>query len=186
LRGPSLTTTAFKNGFEQAVLLAQCWLDQRVCDRVLVGAAEEAGDVLIDCASRILGKNLQIIPGEGAVFLALARSEVPGMAYLDMASAPEKCDLMLLDVPAIPSAKPQPAPIHAQSATTFKPYFGHIPCSSAFQLLGGLLSMRAKRPLGQIVQTTTDAQPTFITVDSAATSKPSFDPHSISLVLTKV
>ena len=35
LRGPSLTATDFEIGFEQAVLLAQCWLHQGTCQRVL-------------------------------------------------------------------------------------------------------------------------------------------------------
>jgi len=57
LRGPCMTVTDFENGFEQSVQLAQCWLADGTCSRVIVGAVEDLGDLLLhwmrpDCRSR--------------------------------------------------------------------------------------------------------------------------------------
>ena len=54
VRGPSLTLTDFEEGFEQAVLLAQTWIAQGACDRVLLGAVEELGDVMLHCVGRMV------------------------------------------------------------------------------------------------------------------------------------
>ena len=114
LRGPSLSTTDFELGFEHAVLLAQTWLAGKTCDRVLVGAVEELGDVLIDCAAKILSDK-QISLGEGAVFFMLGSPESKGIATINAFSAP-------------PELEPD-----------FTPYFGYSASTSAFQILGRLL-----------------------------------------------
>ena len=148
LRGPSLTTTDFETGFEQAILLAQSWLHHGTCKRVLVGAVEELGDTMIQMASRIpAAKNL--VPAEGAVFLMLGNSGVPGLATIDAAPPPQKTDLLAIDDPPILPANNNSNSITARHTVTFIPYFGHSAGSSAFQLLGCLLSLAARRPLGK-------------------------------------
>jgi 3-oxoacyl-[acyl-carrier-protein] synthase II len=169
LRGPSLTTTDFEIGFEQAVLLAQCWLEQCVCDRVIVGAVEEIGEVLIHCASRMLKEGRVL--GEGAVFMMLGREDEKGIARLEATAAPPpEVDLLLQDK-AMNSlrAKDQPV-IHARRTGTFSPYFGYSASSSAFQLLGGFLSL---------------GDGFFGAVDKVATFKPSCDSLVSSLVMNK-
>jgi len=183
LRGPSLSTTDFEIGFEQAVLLAQCWLDQRACDRVLVGAVEEIGEVLIHCASRMLGGEKIFVPGEGAVFLTLGPMDGEGLARLEATAPPPQVDLMMLDVPANPSPATDQPTIAARHTTTFSPYFGHSASSSAFQLLGGFLSLSAGRPLGRLVQKASPAE--LGAVDKVATFKPSCDLRAASLLMTK-
>ena len=80
IRGPGLTVTDFENCFEQSIQLAQCWLAAGTCDRVLVGAVEELGDLLTHCASRL---DSRLTPGEGAVFFTLGPADLPGLAHLD-------------------------------------------------------------------------------------------------------
>jgi len=183
LRGPSLSTTDFEIGFEQAVLLAQCWLDQRACDRVIVGAVEEIGEVLIHCASRMLGGERKFVPGEGAVFMTLGPADAAGLARLEAIAQPPEVDLMVLDVPANPPMATERPTIAARITTTFSPYFGHSPSSSAFQLLGGFLSLRAGRPLGRLVATASPGH--LAAVDKVATFKPSCDLRAASLLMTK-
>jgi hypothetical protein len=185
LRGPSLTTTDFEFGFEQAVLLAQCWLNQRVCDRVVVGAVEEIGEVLVHCASRMLAGEKRFVPGEGAVFFTLGPAGVKGLARLDATSQAPDVDLMLLDMPAIPPHYAQRPTVRARQTTTFSPWFGHSASSSAFQLLGGFLSIRAGRPLGRLVQTATDMPTHPKDVDKVATYKPSCAAGAASLLMTR-
>jgi hypothetical protein len=141
LRGPSLTATDFEIGFEQAVLLAQCWLQQGTCRRVLVGSVEELGEPMISMTKKLLAGKESIAPAEGAVFLMLAPSDVAGIATLDAATVPDKTDLLASEYPSIaPDAGATPQ-IAAARSTTFTPYFGHSASSSAMQLLGALLSI---------------------------------------------
>ena len=184
LRGPSLSTTDFEIGFEQAVLLAQCWLDQQVCDRVLVGAVEEIGEVLVHCASRMLDEKT-FVPGEGAVFMMLAPTDAKGLARLEATTEPRDIDLLMLDAPANPSRMARQPLLPTRHTTTFSPYFGHSPSSSAFQLLGGFLSLRAGRPLGRPIQNAAHAPAHLEAVDKVATFKPSCDPRVTSLLITK-
>jgi 3-oxoacyl-(acyl-carrier-protein) synthase len=126
LRGPAMTHTDFEIGFSQAVLMAQCWLAEGTCDRVLVGAVEELGEVMIDCASRMLNNDAGVTPGEGAVFLTLAPSDIAAAAHVDAST------------PSTPSTAIDPA-----HANRFTPHFGHSASSAAFELLAALLTSPA-------------------------------------------
>jgi hypothetical protein len=185
LRGPSMTTTDFEIPFEQTVLLAQCWLDQKICDRVIVGAVEEVGEVLIHCASRMLKSENKFVPGEGAVFLMLGRAEDEGIARVETTALPPELDLLMLDVPAILSIAPAQPACRARQTTTFSPYFGHSPSGSAFQLLGGYLSLNANRALGELIHADPRVPASLKAVDKVATCKPSCDTRVTSLLLTK-
>jgi len=150
LRGPSLSITDFEIGFENAVLLAQCWLERGVCDRVIVGAVEEIGEVLLACAGKMLGDKLGLgvgkaVLGEGAFFLVLGKAEAGGKIRISVEEPVGGCDLLLVDDPMIPDQGPPPA---AKCVHSFVPAFGHSASSSAFELLGGLLSMAHGKPLG--------------------------------------
>jgi len=180
LRGPSLSTTDFECGFEQAVLLAQCWLDQGTCSRVLLGAVEELGEVLIRCASRLLPDNPPFALGEGAVFLTLGPSDAPGIAHLDATASAEDVGLLILDEPSFfPQSAPPPAGRHT---ATFTPHFGHTASNSAFQSLGALLSLSAGRPLGRLIHSPSQPSPQS-SFDNAATFRTLCD-RSASLLLT--
>lgn len=91
VRGPTLTLTDFHFAFHEAVCLADLWLDQGRCDAVLVGAADELGQVMQAIGGSLLklaedgrirplafAKDAVSVPGEGSVFLALTRPGGPG------------------------------------------------------------------------------------------------------------
>ena len=163
LRGPCITVTDFENGFEQSVQLAQCWLADGTCSRVIIGAVEELGDLLLHCVGRL---DARLAPGEGAVFLTLGPSDLVGVAQLDATGMPGHVDLLMVDDPPILTAAAPPQ-ITATRTTSFTPYFGHLATGSAFQILGRLLSAAAS------------------SVDSAATVKPLWHSTSATLCLTK-
>jgi Beta-ketoacyl synthase, N-terminal domain len=172
LRGPSLTATDFEIGFEQAVLLAQTWLQQGICRRVLVGSFEEIGEPMISMMKRLLAGKESIIPGEGAVFLMLAQSDGAGIATIDAAAVPEKTDLLVTECPPIaPDAGSSPE-IAAMRTVTFTPYFGHSATSSAMQLLGALLSILYQRSLGKMITVAPDSNESPV-VDNATTLRTS-------------
>ena len=132
LRGPTLTATDFQIGFEQAILLAQCWLEQGTCDRVLVGAVEELGDVLKYSAARMMKDAPPL--GEGAIFLAMGPEHATGIARIDADASPTHVDLLITAESQIP---PEFTPTRTAN---FTDHFGHSASIPAFQLLGALLT----------------------------------------------
>jgi hypothetical protein len=140
LRGPSLSATDFEVGFEEAVRLAQCWLDQGTCDRVIVGAVEELGKVLVDCAGKILGEDQRFSLGEGAVFLALAPTGCRGIATI-----------AVVDDDKVPRYG-------------FVPYFGYCASYSAFQILGRVLT-GSDGPPSAVVDNATGLRPSFARIN---------------------
>jgi hypothetical protein len=172
LRGPSLTTTDFEIGFEQAILLSQTWLELGTCRRVLVGAVEELGDTQIQMASQMLMGRESISPAEGAVFLMLGGSDMKGIAQIDAGRVPEETDLLARNEPAIVPNESLANPVTAKQVVTFSPYFGHSASSSAFQLLGAMLSLRARSALGKIISRRSETASRQI-VDNAITFRTS-------------
>ena len=84
-KGPTLTVTQFRFSFQSALQLARIWLDQGRCDYLLVGAAEQYGDVLgYVSEQKLIAANDGRIkpfnfnptcqaPGEGAMFFLLGK-----------------------------------------------------------------------------------------------------------------
>jgi hypothetical protein len=130
LRGPSLNNTDFDRGFTRALDLARCWLAEGVCDRVLVGAAEELGEVLEYAAGQLLPRPEPL--SEGAVFLVLGRADMPGTVQLPLTPAPA----------AVGDSSPRPP-------STFADHFGLNASSDAFDLLGRLLTTSKDFPFSR-------------------------------------
>ncbi len=88
LQGPALTLTDFVDPFRAALQTAQLWLEQGMCDDVIVGCVDECGTEMEYICSQKLAvatsphdmrpffdpRGPVVIPGEGAVFLRLSRS----------------------------------------------------------------------------------------------------------------
>ncbi|HWE04104.1 MAG TPA: beta-ketoacyl synthase N-terminal-like domain-containing protein [Tepidisphaeraceae bacterium] len=186
IRGPSLPLTDFEMGFEQAVQLAQAWLNDGTCDRVLIGAAEELGEVMLHCAATMLREWPGIVPGEGAVFFMLAPTAVPGAATVNAAADPVKADLLIVEDPPLPSSVAHRSSILAPETVTFASYFGHSASGAAFDMLGGLLAMRAGRTLGRVIHRDAQLATPTRRIDIAATSRTSSDARTATLLMTKV
>jgi hypothetical protein len=178
LRGPSLTITDFESGVAQAFLLAQCWLARGRCQRVLVGAVEELGEVLLHCAAKVLG-DVPVIPGEGAVFFMLGSGAAPSGVRLSVVAQAPHLDLLLVDDPPLRAAAPAPP---ARRTATCSPHFGQSASSAAFQLLGGLLALQAGRPPGRVLAA---ADAGAGAIDSAAAFVPSSTPDARLVLLTR-
>ena len=96
-RGPTLTLTRYAFSFQEALMLAQCWIDQGRCQNVLVGCADVCGTAMEYVCSRKLriaadGKikpfdfssSPEAVPGEGSLFLMLTRENTSG-SYCEIA-----------------------------------------------------------------------------------------------------
>jgi 3-oxoacyl-[acyl-carrier-protein] synthase II len=88
VRGPCATVTHFSLAFHHALLIAQCWIEEGRCSRVLVGCVDELGAVAnyIWRMRRRLAANGRLrpfaaaadavaAPSEGACFLLLAQDQ---------------------------------------------------------------------------------------------------------------
>ena len=142
--------------------MAQCWLNEKACDLVLVGAVEELGEVMLNCVSRILDSKFPISPAEGAVFLMLGPATLLGIAKVDATAAPAAVDVLIVEDPPMFESSTN---IAAKQTLSFTNSFGHSASSTAFSLLGGLLSPE--------------------TIDTAATLRTSSEGRAITLLLEK-
>lgn len=78
IKGPTWTVTSFRDPFGQALALAQAWLSEGRCDKVLLGAGDECGTVMeYICSQKLpiaadgkvrLDDPPAYVPGEGAAF----------------------------------------------------------------------------------------------------------------------
>ncbi|MDH3981544.1 MAG: beta-ketoacyl synthase chain length factor [Kiritimatiellaceae bacterium] len=80
IKGPTWTVTGFDQPFEQAVALAEAWLAEGRCDKVLLGGGDECGTVMEYICSKKLpiasdGKitDKAFVPGEGAAFFMVEK-----------------------------------------------------------------------------------------------------------------
>jgi len=144
LAGPTMTITSFVDPFRQSLQLAQNWIDQNVCDSVLVGATEECGAVMEYIVSQKLKiatsgmkpffaeDGPEVIPGEGAVFFLLSRDSGSLALTLDE-DADSAPDLWVVDFES--TVLPDSAP-----AGCWSHLFGSSPLSTAASCaIGGLM-----------------------------------------------
>jgi len=168
LAGPSTTLIALTNPLQQSLLLAQSWLDQGVCDSVLVGGVEECGTVMEYIVSRkleIAADKMRpffdpagpaVIPGEGAVFFLLGR-EASGPYAVEFGSIGEKPesdpDLWVVDFESsrLPSSAPAGCWSYLAGST---PFSTAVSCAAAALMLNngavypqtGLLKTKTLHP----------------------------------------
>ncbi len=168
LRGPSLNTTDFEIGFEEAIRVAQCWLNEGTCDRILVGAVEELGAVFEWCAGRMIEANSRITPGEGAIFFMLGRADADHPLRLDSNAIPTEADLVIVEHPVVLPRSVEVPNINARQKSTFTQAFGHSASALAFNVLAAVLAQRSES-----------------SIDTAAILRTSSEGRSVTLYLEK-
>lgn len=163
LQGPTLTVTRFSFAVQEALRLARCWLAQGRCDHVLVGMAEQYGEVLGYLAAERLGTAADgrirpfvcgrsgPVPGEGSVFFLLGR-EGDGPAYARIAGVQigsdatpgDDIDLLLLEADGLlpdelgyRAILPGGIPVAG-----YAPLVGSMMTGSAFAVAAGALMIR--------------------------------------------
>jgi 3-oxoacyl-[acyl-carrier-protein] synthase II len=173
--GPTLTVTDFCFGFQQAVAIAHCWLAEGRCDGVLVGAAEELGEVMLHVCRRMLtvpedgrprpfafGRAHGPVPGEGAVFFMLSnRRSARDYAALSLETdVPQGADRVFVDPESFCGSEmdfPGTLPAGAALAND-SPLFGNMMTGSAFYCLAAALTLRnGVRPRGLLSEEATSA-----------------------------
>jgi hypothetical protein len=147
LRGPAVTVAQTDFAFHEALLLAESWLAEDRCEQVLVGAAEELGEVMryvchVKCPAPSDGRlrpfhfaaRPETVPGEGAFFFLLRRAGAGPLLRVTLGAegAPD-CDLLLVDADGM-SGSEAAYPARLPKAT---------PCVSYLALSGGMMAASA-------------------------------------------
>jgi len=157
--GPVLTVTDFDFAFQQALTAALCWLEEGRCARVLVGAAEELGQVMLHVCARMVdlppdgrpkpfefSDSPSTVPGEGAVFFVLSAEESgEDYAAVSIGSPPARdADLWIMDAQGLSGTEEgyrELAPAGA-SLANYSPLTGGMMSGTAFQCAAAALSLR--------------------------------------------
>ena len=163
IQGPTLTVTQFRFSFQSALQLARTWLDQGRCDYLLVGGADQYGDVLGYVADRKLHtaedgritpfvfNPARQVPGEGALFLLVGRETtenaycaIHGVYVNDDPARDRAVDMniieadgMLADETGYLSSLDPRIP-----TTAYSPLFGSMLVGGAFNLAAGALMLK--------------------------------------------
>jgi 3-oxoacyl-[acyl-carrier-protein] synthase II len=161
-RGPTLTLTQFGSSFHQALVLAEAWLREGRCAKVLVGSVEECGAVMEHLCSRKLelaedgrirpfdcSASPLAVPGEGSAFLLLSGGagpkrycELRGVLF-DPESAEERPDLRILDADGMSGDETRYRRYAGQDAmiAAYSPLFGSMMTGSAFHCASAALML---------------------------------------------
>ena len=160
--GPTLTLTQFSFSFHQALILAEAWLEERRCERVLVGSVEECGTVMeYICSKKIriaedgrirsfeFSPSPSAVPGEGSAFLLLTRGDSPKRyceirgVSLSHEAISESPDLYILDTDGMSEDE-----VHYKEIATrdvmiagYSPLFGSMMTGSAFHCASAALML---------------------------------------------
>lgn len=163
IQGPTLTVTRFSFSFQSALQLAATWLEQGRCDYLLVGAADQYGEVLGYVAEHKLktapdGRITPFafnraghVPGEGALFFLLSGEQTEN-AYCAIRTAhvngdPERekaVDINIIDADGmLPDESGYLASLFPGiPVTAYSPLFGSMLTGSAFNLASGALMLK--------------------------------------------
>jgi 3-oxoacyl-[acyl-carrier-protein] synthase II len=125
LRGPTLTITRFSSAFQEALTLSCAWLEQKRCDFVLVGAADELGAVMQEVL-KLRSIDSKFTLGEGAAFFVLSQTP-SGKNYGSIGPIQNAMNIASLD---------------DQHGLT-EALFGCQPCQSAFSAAAAALLLSA-------------------------------------------
>lgn len=161
-RGPTITVTQFAFSFHQALILASAWIHEGRCQNVLVGIAEECGQVMNYICSQKLkiaedGKirafafsaSPVAVPGEGSVFLLLTSSSTQ-KRYCDLTSVSFDREMMkqdpslyLIEADGMATDERAYKEIADQDVAVagYSPIFGSTLTGSAFHCASGALML---------------------------------------------
>lgn len=148
--GPAVSLTSFTSSLIQGMTIARMWLEEDVCDSVLVGCVEECGAVLEYVLSEKLPlaengmrpffhkEGPAVIPGEGAVFFAVKKKQ-PEENGITIQPGPRRAgsDLTILDFECRKNS-------HVQ-ACCWSHLTGSSPLSSAVSCATGVLILKKGR-----------------------------------------
>lgn len=157
LHGPVLSLADLALPFEEALTLAEGWLDRGRCDSVLVGAADELSDVLAHVVRRkramaadgvagaAFAGGMAAVPGEGAVFFRLER-EGPLRVSLG-GDVVREASCLLLNTGALGGDDTALAALVPPGVPSFSlaPFWGSTRIGSAFHLAAAVLMRRDGR-----------------------------------------
>ena len=163
IQGPTLTITQFRFSFQSALQLAQTWLNQGRCDYLLVGAADQYGDVLGYVADQKLNTATDgrikpfafnptcQVPGEGAMFFLLGNDRTDN-AYCSIDAVytngtpdcGKPADINIIDADGMLMDESAYLSLLAPDilATAYSPIFGSMMIGGAFNLAVAALMLK--------------------------------------------
>jgi len=163
ITGPTLTVTRFSFPFQSALQLAQTWLADQRCDYVLVGAADQCGEVMRYIFDRKLrtaadgrvrpfhfSPPAPPVPGEGSVFFVVSRKH-PENVYcsvdrIDFGRLRESKEVPDIDIVDSDGTLDWAAYLQELSPSVpvaaYAPLFGSLMTGSAFHCAAGALMIK--------------------------------------------
>lgn len=162
--GPTLTLTQFNFPFQQALIIAQSWIDEGRCDYVLAGAVDECGEIMeYVCSQKLLiasdgkikpfsfSKIPVSVPGEGSVFLLLTGGnqnkkycEIKNVSAEKHENGESKDAIYIFDTDGICGDETMYLSMANPDTKVagYSPLFGSMPIGSGFNCVAGALMLK--------------------------------------------
>jgi len=162
-RGPTLTITHFVESFYQALILAESWLIEERCKNILVGVADEYGEVMRYICNKklniardgkikpfLFSKTPEVVPGEGSVFFLISKTEKAKYASIKFSCEIDKgneVDLCVLDSDGMTGSEEYYLKLtkNYNYFASYTPLFGSILTGSAFSCLVSVLMIKNQK-----------------------------------------
>jgi 3-oxoacyl-[acyl-carrier-protein] synthase II len=173
IQGPTMTVTQFRFSFQAALQLAQAWLDQGRCEYVLVGGADQYGDIVGFVSAQKLNaaqdgkikpftfKPTCCVPGEGATFFLVSNQKTE-KSYCALHALhtsddpnPEKSnDITIIDTDGmLPDESVYRSFLSLDTlVTAYTPLFGSMMTNSALNIAAGALMLKQQMTYAAPIQ----------------------------------
>jgi 3-oxoacyl-[acyl-carrier-protein] synthase II len=168
ITGPTVTVTQFKFPIQHALNLASCWLNDNICDNVLVCCVDERGAVFDIAAEYKLNisrtnklnplnysNNATVVPSEGSLCFLLQNEnkshipycEISKIAFENISSADTDIDLYIIGADGIPSDESDYKKLLSMNKplTAYTPIYGSMLIGSAFDCAIGAIKLKNRK-----------------------------------------
>ena len=169
-RGPTLTVTQFAHSFHQALIIAQSWLEEKRCEYILVGSADQCGAVMkYICSQKLLlssdgrikpflfAHTPEAVPGEGSAFFLVSNKEMP-KAYASISARRDDVlgepDMYILDCDGMAGSEEEYLVLREKRAllSSYAPIFGSMLTASSFSCAAAALMLKNQQYYAAPVQ----------------------------------
>ncbi|HNW39997.1 MAG TPA: beta-ketoacyl synthase N-terminal-like domain-containing protein [Candidatus Omnitrophota bacterium] len=169
-RGPTLTMTQFADSFQQAIILAESWLEEKRCEYILVGSVDQTGKVMEYICSQKLklaqdgrikpfsfSPNPAAVPGEGSAFF-LVTNNAQYNKYCSISGLPaedqEKDDLYILDSDGMCGDETLYKKLGQTNIplVSYAPIFGSMLTLSSFSCMAAALMLKNQKTYASPIQ----------------------------------
>ena len=141
IKGPVTTITNFLNPVEEAFRLAQCWLSEKFCKRVVLCTVDERGDIYNKAFEILANSDNKLSPTEGSCsFILEKESKSKTFCHVNVLNKSTSSDISIEN--CIGLCKNKSLIINDTIEKEFSSILGNMVTANAFGLIEGSIMLK--------------------------------------------